>query len=138
MQSLRSTALGFIFCALGWAGCRAQAPRTTAVVNHLSDSLTVVERGDTLLWIRGPSDAVSRDSIRADGKPVVMVALLLPDSSYVVLYGRRVAMNPVVAKHMRILRQMMHDEQAGRLPRPPQCDPATSPRVYPCTEYRAQ
>ena len=119
MQSLRSAALGLIVCALGWAGCGAQAPRTVMVVHHESDSLTIVERGDTLLWIRGPSEAVSRDSLLADGKPLVMVALLRPDSAFAILRGQRTPMNPVVAKHMRAFLQILREEDAGLRPRPP-------------------
>jgi hypothetical protein len=85
----------------------------------VGSNITLVERGDTLLWIRGPSEAVPRDSLAADGKPVVMVALLLPDSTYVLLNGHRTPMNPVLAKHMRAALQMLRDEDAGLLPRPP-------------------
>jgi hypothetical protein len=80
--------------------------------------VTLVERGDTLLWIRGPDESVSRDSIAPDGKPLVMVALLTPDSTFVLSGRKRTPMNSDLAKHVRALRQMARDEAAGSLPKP--------------------
>jgi hypothetical protein len=119
---MRALSIGALCLVLGAsASCRAQqAPRTPrTVVHHVLDNATLVERGDTLLWVRGPSETVPRDSIGPDGKPVVLVALLLPDSTFVLLSGRRTPMNPALAKHLRAILQMARDEGAGRLPKPP-------------------
>ena len=102
---------------MGAPACRAQAPR---VVHHVTDSLTLVELGDTLLFIRGPSDSARRDAVAPDGKPMMMVALLKPESTFVVVGGKRTPMNPIVAKHVRNILAMAREEAAGFRPKPKQ------------------
>ena len=116
MRSLRALAMLCVLLAPSWASCRAQASRK---VYHMTDSLTLVEHGDTVLFVRSADDAAPRDAIAPDGKPVVLVALLRADSTYVLLSGKRTPMNPTVAKHVRAMLTMARDEAAGRLPRPP-------------------
>jgi hypothetical protein len=121
MMRWPSSAATFVLLAPVFSSCSAQSardPRPATVVHHMTNTTTLVEHGDTLLVIRGPSEAVPRDSIGADGKPIVMVALLLPDSTYVLTNGRRTPMNPSVAKHLRAILQLARDEDAGRRPKP--------------------
>jgi DNA-binding transcriptional LysR family regulator len=119
MNSIRLLAIACVFIAPTWSGCRAQAPQTgRRAVHHIDANTTLVELGDTLLWIRGPDESVRRDSIAPDGRPLVMVALLTPDSTFVLWSGKRTPMNPALAKHIRALRQIARDEDAGKLPVP--------------------
>ena len=115
MRPPRVSALLCLVLAPSWASCRAQTTRT---VHHMTDSLTLVESGDTLLWIRGPSDAVQREALGRDGKPIVMVVLFESDSTYVLLRGQRKPMNPAVARHVRGVLTMAREEDAGRRPKP--------------------
>lgn len=96
--------------------CDAQSAQRT--VHHLSDSLTLVEHGDTLWWVRGPSDSVAHDALAADGKPLVMAALLKGESTYVLLRGEKRPMSPALATHVRAILLMAREEEAGRRPRP--------------------
>ena len=119
MRSIRIITVATVLPAPGWAGCRAQAPQTERqIVHHVNANVTLVERGDTLLWIRGLSEAVSRDSIASDGKRLVMVSLLRPDSNFELRGGKWTLMNPALAKHLRAIRQIARDEDAGLLPKP--------------------
>lgn len=118
MKSLMTVGVLFLLAAPSCSAQPSVAMTPARVVHHLTDSLTLVEHGDTVLMVRSDNADTPRTALASDGKPVVMVTLFRGDSTYVLMGGKQTPMNPQIAKHLRAILLIAREETAGTRRRP--------------------